>query len=153
DRGQAQTGLDLTVERPREDRPQVLLLLLQTVVPAALVDRVHEWSGDWVDRSAHCQEMSGVPASCLDRLTGRVELLQPELPQRVEHGVPGRTTLRPRGPEQALGAERRDPLECAAGDRLGGVQAESTREHREPAKEALLLRREEIVAPGDRRAH
>jgi len=54
--------------------------------------------------------------------------------------------------DEALLDQRRDMVEIGPGDGLGGVERERSAKDRQPAERRLLVGREEIVAPLDRRA-
>ena len=53
--------------------------------------------------------------------------------------------------DEARVDERGQRVEVGVGDLFGRVEVEGVLEHREPPEQLLRLRREEVVAPGDRR--
>src|SRR5712691_7579973 len=57
-----------------------------------------------------------------------------------------------RVPEQALVDERLEDVEAGADDLLGCLQGAAAAEDRKPGEEGLLLVREQVVRPLDRRA-
>src|SRR5438874_5109989 len=83
---------------------------------------------------------------CLLGLRGFVELLERELPQRLEHEEPRLADRL----EEALVDERRDRVEIGARDGGGGVEREAAAEDREPTECDSLRIREQVVAPLDR---
>ena len=92
-------------------------------------------------------------------LTGRGQSLQGEFPHRLQHQVARFAAWTVLLPQQALLHQRRHAVQdvdrqvVPAGDRLGRLQREATDKDGEPAKETLVLRGQQVVAPGDGVAH
>ena len=76
-----------------------------------------------------------------------VELFGRELANRLEHPVAVAGAA-----EEALVDQRGDRVDVGAADLLGGLQRATAGEHGQAGEEVLLCRRQEVVAPGDRRA-
>ena len=95
-------------------------------------------------RSARSQEEAGVAIAGGRLLAARLQPLQPELPDRLQHPE-ARLALRALLlPQQALVNQRGDPREDIErpiwiGDRLGRLQRAATGEDAEAAEEGLLV--------------
>ena len=94
-----------------------------------------------------CEEVLRVAQLLLLGLAGRSSRSMRVLADRLEHpealvGVP----------EEALVDERLQRVEIGLRDLLGRLERAPTREDCEPREDALLLGRQELVAPFDRRA-
>ena len=116
------------------------------------------------------QEVDGVPPPRFLGLAARLQLLQAELADRLQHRVARLGPPALHLVQQALGDERGHTIEdvsassCPAlADRLRRLKREAAREDGEPPEERLLLGREQIVdqamasrivrsAPADRRS-
>ena len=99
-------------------------------------------------------------ASYRPLLAARRQPLQPELADRLQHPVARLLRLRAADLlHDALLDQRRDAVEriepavAHAGDRFGPRQVEAADEDGQAAKERLLGRVEQVVAPGDGVAH
>src|SRR5947208_14731463 len=87
-----------------------------------------------------------VPAAGVCRLARLLEALERELADRLQHRVPLAVEA-----DEALLDERLQPVEVTVRNLLGRLQRAAAGEDGQPPKELLLLRREELVAPADRR--
>ena len=102
--------------------------------------------------------MLGMPLPRLVPFSAGRELLQPELAHRLQHVVARLVIGAGHLAHQTLLDQRHHAVkdrEAAiwSGHRLRTVQGEPTREDGEATEEALLLARQEVVAPGDRIPH
>ena len=125
--------------RCRSRLPPVAPLLLVGAVPQVWVRTLGE----------HGEEL-GVAQPQRVGLARRLELLDRELADRLQHPVP----RAPRGlaaADEALVDQRLQRVDLRAADSLGRLVRATAGEHREPREQLLFLRREEVVRPTDRR--
>ena len=152
------------LERPGQNRPQVVVLGLQPSQPSPL--RRCRTARD-IARPA--SQAPGRPAAVASPPPRR---WPPVAPARTPGSSPAsRTADSPlrcsTSPHQALVHQRRDPVRARIGrgvsrsvrrrgsstDRLGRRQREAAGEDRQPPEQGLLGRGEQVVAPGDGVAH
>src|SRR5918912_1458338 len=93
------------------------------------------------------------------RLAARPQAVQRILTNRLEHGDTWRVVALRRPEEQALGEERGEGIQyrlrggvCRGADRLDRIERGAACEDRQAREEPLLVRRQQFIAPVDRRA-
>ncbi len=118
------------------------------------------------DRSARSSASERMPTMDRASLAALLQPLQRELADRLQHPVPGLAVERLLLPQQALLDQRLDAVQdhqverrqrdrrgararrIAGTDRLGGLQGAAP-EDGQPPEQRLLVRRQQVVAPGD----
>ena len=135
----------IVIQRPVQNRAQVVAIGLQAGQPGALLGRVHGARADSARATNHsaCRRRSSsfAPAS--------LEALERVFADRFQH----QEALAVNQPDQALLDERLDDIEVGIADSPGRLELEASDEHAKRAKRPLLVLREEVVAPVDRRPH
>ncbi len=133
----------LAREQVLERRPQVRMLSGEPVQPFGPPSRVQLRTCAF----AECDEPVRVTVVELARVREPFEPLCRELADRLEHPVAVAGAA-----EQALVDQRRDRVDVGAADLLGGLERAAAGEDGQPGEDVLLARRQQVMAPGDRRA-
>ena len=146
--GELETAGRISACGPIEDGPHVVDLGRDEIeVPGAEVDDAA--SSCPVGECVQAPEL-GVTQCIL--LAGRVEPLERELPDRLEHPEALLAVRIGAAADEALVEQRRQRVEVGAADLLRVLEGGAAAEHREPREERLLFLAEQVVAPRDRRA-
>ena len=143
--GPSQTENELGLSRglqPVESSSEVVMLSFQAVQPFFGVATQMR-----LRLLRHRQEMLGVPSPNSARFSRILEPLHGELPDRLEHPEPVTSPT-----QEALVDERLHDVQVGLSDRFGGRQRAASPEHGQPGEQALLLLREQVVAPLDGRS-
>jgi len=97
-----------------------------------------------------------MPSPQVPELPARLDLLQRELADRLQHPE-SRLPLLLALAQQALVDQRPEPVQHVdaqaapdGADRLGRLQGTAAHEHRQPTEQSLLRPIQQVVAPGDR---
>ena len=152
-------GLDITTRRrPVDRRPDVVDLLVEQRGPRCLVAAVQPWSRG-LDQA---QTPRRVTVTSLDELTARREMLRCILGDGLEHVVADAGPITVGGDQRLVDEPGHHVTDVARGwgdtaercrgegrDRLGRLQRESAREHREPLEDPAFVVVEQVVAPVD----
>ena len=130
------------LERVPERRTDVVVLRFEPVEP----DRRAPGQQLGLRQLCELEEELGVLAPQLVRLTRVLESLERELADRLQHPEAG-----VREPDQAPVHQRLRYVQIGTADGLGRFQRAAAGKHREPREQALLVAREQVVAPCNRR--
>ena len=123
------------------------MLELQSIQPAASVWPAQARLGALGQR----QEVLGMATSQRLELAGPGELFEAEFTNRLEHAQAQLTVGGAHRSQQVLGHQRIDQVEDLAlvADGCRRLEAAAADEDRQAAKQRLLVRLEQVVAPGD----